>query len=201
MRILWLLSCLGLSSTAQAADFYKLEVGHNGDSYHVSADVHLAAPLADVYAVLTDYDHMTHIAPAIRQSRLLQRLDAHTSRIYTEHHICVAFFCRNIKQTQDVVELTPQDIVSNTLPEQSNVAVGNASLHLDAEGTGTRMHWDFTVQPDFWIPPLLGPSLVSRAMRKTGYDTAEGVERLARAHAKLPPLTPDTDAPQAATQP
>lgn len=199
MRILWLLCCLILAAPTQAAEFYTLEVSHDGDRYHVRADVHLAAPLKDVYQVLTDFDHMTRIAPSIRQSRVVQRIDEYTTRVYTEHRVCVAFFCRNVKQTQDVAELTDHDIVSTTLPEQSNVSYGSASLHLDPEGQGTRMHWDFVLEPDFWIPPLLGPSLVERAMRRQGHDTAEGVERLARSRAKLPPLDP-ANAPAAATR-
>ncbi|MGH8281731.1 MAG: hypothetical protein ACRERZ_06020, partial [Gammaproteobacteria bacterium] len=100
-----------------------------------------------------------------------------------------------------VVELTPQDIVAQVIPQKSNVTSGSSSWHLEPEGDGTRMHWEMTITPDFWIPPLIGPAFVEDEMRTQGQYTAEGVEKLARERAHLPPLkVPVTHAPPAQTK-
>ncbi len=178
----------GFGGSAQAAHFYSLNVSHDGNQYTVSADVHLDAPLPQVYKVLTDYNHLTRINRAILHSRVLKQIDAHTHIVFIESRVCVLFFCNNIQETQQVVELTPQDIVAQVIPQKSNVKMGSSSWHLDPEDGGTRMHWQMTIAPDFWIPPLIGPALVEGEMRAQGQYTAEGVEKLARERAHLPPM-------------
>ncbi|MDE2196258.1 MAG: SRPBCC family protein [Gammaproteobacteria bacterium] len=182
--LLWLCAAGG----SRAATFYSISVSHDGDRYHVSADVHLAAPLPQVYQVLTDYNHLTRISGAIRQSRLLKQLDAHTALVFIESRACVVFFCRSIRQTQTVMQLTSQDIIAEAIPAQSNVKMSSTSWHLDREGDGTRMYWQMTLVPAFWVPPLIGPALVESGLRAQGRYTAAGVEKLARERAHLPPL-------------
>ena len=193
MRRLLPALCLFYLVPAGAAQFYSLQVSHQGDRYLLSVDAHLAAPLAEVYAVITDYDHLTRIHAAILESRRVKQLDEHTDLVYTVHRGCVLFFCHSIKQMQQVTRPTPQDVVGVTLPEQSNVKMGSIACHLEPDGDGTRMHWNITLEPDFWIPPFFGPSIVQSEMREEGRNTAFGVEKLARQRAGLPPLVP-TDA-------
>ncbi|MGH8398798.1 MAG: SRPBCC family protein [Gammaproteobacteria bacterium] len=191
----------GFGSSAQAARFYSLRVSHDGGQYQVSADVHLAAPMRQVYKVLTDYNHLTRISGAILQSHVLKQVDPHTYIVFIESRACVIFFCHNIQETQRVVELTPQDIVAQVIPQKSNVAAGSSSWHLEPEGDGTRMHWEITITPGFWVPPLIGPIFVEGEMRAQGQHAAEGVEKLARERANLPPLKAQvTHAPSAQTK-
>ena len=192
IRCLTIFGMLCLAGNVHAAQFYSLKVSHDGGRYQVSADVHLAASLPQVYKVLTDYNHLTRITGAILQSRLLKQLDAHTYLVFIESRACVLFFCHSIQETQQVMELTPQDIVADVIPQQSNVKMGSSSWHLDPEGDGTRMHWEMTIIPNFWIPPLIGPALVEGEMRAQGEYTAEGVEKLARERVP-PPLSGGAD--------
>lgn len=186
--LLTILAALWFGGSVQAAQFYTLKVSHVGDTYQVHADVHLAAPLPQVYKVLTDYNHLTRISGAVRQSRVLKQVDAHTYLVYVESRACVLFFCHSIKETQQVVELTPRDVVAEALPQGSNVRLGVASWHLEPEGEGTRMHWQMSIAPDFWIPPFIGPVSMENQLLAEGKFTAEGVEKLARERAHLPPL-------------
>src|SRR5689334_24479174 len=39
------------------------------------------------------------------------------------------------------------------------------TLHVEAEGAGARLRWELDVQPDFWVPPLIGPPLVLGSLR------------------------------------
>ncbi|HET7395404.1 MAG TPA: SRPBCC family protein [Gammaproteobacteria bacterium] len=174
---------------AAGAELHSIEVTNEGARYRLSTDVSIAAPPAQVYRVLTDYNHLTRISGAIRASKLLEQIDTHTALVYVETRACVAFFCRTLKQTQQVVELTPRDIVAQTLPDQSNVSMGTASWHLEPEGEGTRLRWQDTLEPTFWIPPLIGPAMMKDALREQIRASAQGIEKLAREWAHLPPLT------------
>ncbi|MGH8399679.1 MAG: SRPBCC family protein [Gammaproteobacteria bacterium] len=185
-------SLLLLTAGAAGAELHTIQVSNQGDRYHLSTDISIAAPPAQVYKVLTDYNHLTRISGAILVSRLVKQIDAHTALVYVETRACVAFFCRTLRQTQQVVELTPQDIVAQSLPEQSNVRMGAASWHLEAEGEGTRLHWQDTLEPTFWIPPVIGASLMKDALREQVRASAQGIEKLAREWAHLPPLNAAT---------
>ena len=188
MKSLLLLLPLLVTVKVAAAQLNDIQVSNVGERYSLSADISIAAPPAQVFRVLTDYNHLTRISGAIVKSRLLKRIDAHTVLVYVETRACVAFFCRTLKQTQQVVELDPDDIVAQSLPEQSNVSMGSASWHLQADGIGTQLRWRNTVEPTFWIPPLIGTSMMKQALRTQVIASAKGIEKLAREWAHLPPL-------------
>lgn len=195
-KILKTLLLLSLATSAIGADLNDVQVSNDGQRYRLSADIYINAPAAQVYKVLTDYNHLTRISGAIVDSRLIRQIDPHTSLVYVETHACVAFFCRTLKQTQRVVELTPQDIVAQSLSDQSNVSMGTASWHVQAAGDGTKLLWRFTVEPKFWIPPVVGTAMMDKALHNEVSASAWGIEKLAREWAHLPPLkkTSDQDA-------
>lgn len=192
------------SGAAAAVDFRALDVSRDADSYQVKALIYLAAPPQAVFAVLTDYEHFTRISGSIMESRRVQQLDAADALVYTDTRFCALFFCRHVKEMQKVTQTPPGDISSVVLPEQSdNVKSGSAVLHLQAEGEGTLLDWQFRLVPGFWIPPLLGPLLVERSLKAEGRRSAAGVEKLARERAHLPPLDDNDDhakSPDKATQ-
>jgi hypothetical protein len=179
----------GFAIGADAAEFRSLDVSRQGDSYQVQAVVYLAAPPQAVYAVLTDYDHFTRITSSVVESRKLQQLDAATTLVYTDTRVCVLFYCRHLNEMQRIAATPPADIVSLVLPEKSdNVKSGSATLHVEAEGEGSLLHWQLSLEPGFWVPPLIGPPLLERSLKSEGRRSAAGVEKLARERAHLPPL-------------
>lgn len=74
------------------------------------------------------------------------------------------------------------------VPEQSNLKMGRTLWHMQAENDGTRLHWEMTAVPGFWVPPFIGSVLVERGLRIEGRRGVAGVEKLARERAHLPPL-------------
>jgi carbon monoxide dehydrogenase subunit G len=187
-----MITCVVASATASAAgavDFRALDVSRDGDQYTVQATVYLAAPPQAVFAVLTDYDHLTRISPSVVESRRVKQLDSGETLVYTDTRFCALFFCRHVRETEKLTATPPGDIASLVLPEKGgNVKSGAATLHLETEGEGTLMRWQIQFEPGFWVPPLIGPPLVERSLKGEGRRSAEGVERLARERANLAPL-------------
>lgn len=191
MRELALALALGVAAlppAAGAADFHSLEVSRDAGRYRVQADLYLAAPPDAVYAVLTDYAHLTRISPSIRVSRLVKQLDPDTALVYTDSRICALFLCRHIQGMQKFSRTPPGDLAAVVLPEQSNLKMGESHWHLEAEGKGTRMRMELTLEPSFWVPPLIGSALVAHSLKTEGRRSADGVERLARERAHLPSM-------------
>lgn len=195
MRLLVLLLILSLCQAAHAAEFYSLKVSRSGGIYSMAAEVYIAAPMPQVYRVLTDYDHLTRISGVIRKSYLVKRVDERTALVYTESQACVLFFCHTIKETQQVTETPPTDIHSEAIPASSNVKLATSTWHLQPQGDGTLMQWSLSIEPEFWIPPLIGPALMEGEMRAEGEYSARGIEKLARQWAHLPPAPASTHAP------
>lgn len=193
MRAMWLLLTL-YSAPAAAAQFYSLKVSHEGDVYRLSADAHLAAPPEQVYWVLTDYAHLTRVSSSVVKSAVVRQLDASTALVYTDTRVCNFLFCRHARELQRIVQDYPLDLNSQVVPQpDNNIRAGSATLHVEAEGDGARLRWELDVQPDFWVPPLIGPPLVLGSLRAESMRIVEGIERLARVHAHLPPLGTDRD--------
>lgn len=196
MRELTLALALGVAAlphAAGAAEFNNLEVSRDAGRYQVQADLYLAAPPQAVYAVLTDYAHLTRISPSIRVSRLVKQLDPDTALVYTDSRICTLFLCRHIQGLQRFTRSAPWDLGAVVLPEQSNLKMGESRWHLEAQGQGTHMRMELTLEPSFWVPPLIGAVLVEHSLKAEGRRSADGVERLARELAHLPAMGDDED--------
>jgi hypothetical protein len=193
MRGRFLILCLAaLPAAAQAVEFRALAVSRDADRYQVKADVYLAAPPQAVYAVLTDYAHFARISPSIVSSRVVQPLEEGGAVVYTDSRICALFICRHIQETQKFIRTAPLGLTATVLPEQSNLKSGDSSWQVEAEGEGTRMRMELTLEPAFWVPPLIGPALVVGSLKAEGRRAAAGVERLARQRAQLPPITAES---------
>ncbi len=181
---------LTLAPLASAATFQSLAVDDHDGVYEIHADIRLGAPLRDVRYVIMDFDHLTRITGAIRESRLLARPAPDRWRVYTRTKACVMFFCRTIKQVQDVHVDADGAIVVEAEPANSNVRSSRTTWRLAAEPGGTHMRWHMRMEPEFWVPPLIGPILLRHALREEGEATARGIEKLAleRAHRLHHPL-------------
>ena len=54
------------------------------------------------------------------------------------------------------------------VPGAGDIKAGRADWRFSAEGENTtRMVFDAEIEPDFWVPPLIGPYLIARAWVRT----------------------------------
>lgn len=176
LAVAWL---LGVASTTNASTLYRLDVTRSGDSYHAVADAYLAAKPAAVYAALVNFAHLPQISPDVRKAVVIRRTGAGSEVVYIESRFCIGPFCRTLRQVEKFTQLTPQDIVAVTLPNGSNIKQGASSWHIEPDGVGTTLHWDMTLEPDFWVPPFIGPSLVCMEIRVDGEEYVRGLEQYA----------------------
>jgi hypothetical protein len=117
-----------------------------------------------VFRLITDYDHLHDINPAIRESRILRTYSPEKYRIRTVTRVCVLFYCRDVTQSQDMVQLPGYTIEAEILPQDSDFRRGRGQWRLTAEGDSTVMHFRAELVPDFFMPPLIGPWLIRREM-------------------------------------
>ena len=65
-------------------------------------------------------------------------------------------------------------------PELSNFRFARERWQLIPEEGGTVLIYDFEMEPDFWVPPVVGPYVVKRAMRSGGISAVDRIEALAQ---------------------
>ncbi len=160
----------------------RAEVLHTDDLYSLSLEARLDAPPLAVFAVITDYPHIQDLHRRVRESRVLRRIDARTAEVYTLVKGCVAvIFCKSVRRVELVTENAPYELTAEVISGESDLKSGLVHWQLSPEGEGTRLLYDSEMEPDFWVPPLLGDALMSRSIRNTTEEMIDRVEELALA--------------------
>ncbi len=146
----------------------------------------MQAEAAKAYAVFTDFARLPEINRAIVKADPIEGGAPGTQRLHTQVKVCVIGICRVFDQVQDMAKAPPEQLSAQVIPELSNLRFGRASWRIWDEGEWAKLIFEAQVEPDFWIPPLIGPWLIERKLAQEAVDTAEGIERLANAVVLVP---------------
>jgi hypothetical protein len=181
MRWISVLAVLVASATASAGEVFTALVTHQAGSYTVEVDALVESPEPAVRALLTDFSHLERVHPAVQSSEILAEISPGHYRVRMVTKACVWFFCKRIKQVQTMVEGIDGSITATVDPAQSDLKHGYARIELWQEQLGTRVLIRSEVEPDFWIPPVIGPWFIMRRLRSEALETVYNLERLAHA--------------------
>lgn len=175
-----ILFTLLLGSDGIAAEISRLDVQHREGRYSMHVNALLDATLESVYQVLTDYDRFSRITDSIQETRVLDQSSPHTKIVYSKINVCVFLICINKEKIERIQFRSEIEIFATIEPERSDFTFGTTHWLLEREGEGTRLVLDLVIQPSFWIPPMIGPSIIKSVMHREGVSTALTIERLAR---------------------
>lgn len=177
--LLW--SALASGSTLESTAF-----DFAGAQYHYRFSARLAAPTPAVRAVVNDVDQLAQTNDSIRLSRVLSTNPDGSWVRQLRLRQCVLVFCFDIDFVERVEEAPNGDLRTSVLPGRGNFRQGETVWQITplADG-GTRMVMESRQEPDFWIPPVIGPLIMKRTFTREVEETIVNIERLARAHAEL----------------
>lgn len=175
-----LLAALVTSATTIAGEVFTALVTHQAGSYTVEIDALVEGAEPAVRALLTDYDHLERVHPAVQSSEILAQISPGNYRVRMVTKACVWFFCKRIKQVQTMVEGIDGSVTAMADPAQSDLKHGYARIELWQEEQGTRVLIRSEVEPDFWIPPVIGPWFIMRRLRSEALETVYNLERMAQ---------------------
>jgi hypothetical protein len=165
---------------AAAADVRAIEVTLNDGVYAVNSEMYFAAPIEAVFDVLADYDDFERISSIFKQSHYLERERNGNGLVYTLVGDCILFFCKDIERTETLELQAPTQITTRIVAAQSDLRSGLSRWALASEGEGTRVRYTMQMEPDFWIPPVIGPFFVKRFLKSGSDRAAQRVEYYAR---------------------
>ncbi len=188
MKFQGLLAGLLYGATALAGEVYVAAVSHQSGSYLVEVDTLVKIDESQARTLLTDYNNLGRVNPAIEVSEILLTRGPGNYRVRTVTDACIWFYCMRVHQVQDVIESQDGTVTAIVVPELSDFRYGYARLNLWQEANGTRILIRSEVEPDFWIPPLIGPWLIKRKLLSETLETVDNLEQLA----KTPPVPQNT---------
>jgi len=187
-RVLLIVLALAAGSVS-AFEARKIDVQRSGDRYVVELEAHLDAPAEQVGAVLKDYEKYPQLDPRILESR---RESAEPAKLYTRLKGCVGgLLCRTMRRVETLQE-SPESLIATAVPTESDVTYGVTHSQWQSAGTGTEVRYRLEIEPDFWIPPLIGPRLMMKTLREGTLSLFQNVERAAN---ERPPSAQTHDAP------
>jgi hypothetical protein len=176
-----------------AGKVYMASANHQSGVYLVEVDALVNVPEPRVRELLTDYNDLGKINPAIEVSEIIKTREPGDYRVRTVTEACVWFYCKRIHQVQDVIEASDGSVTAIVIPELSDFRSGYARLNLWQEPGGTRVLIRSEVEPDFWIPPLIGPWLIKRKLRSEALETVHNLEQVAQQDTLPHNTVSDTD--------
>lgn len=150
---------------------------HRGGVYIVHVDADLDADSDKVDAILTDYERLERISTVLDEATLTSTKPL---RLLLRAHTCILFYCFHVKAVGDVVEHGPALITATIIPGESDFRHGALTCQVQGRRTGaSRVHLSGTVEPTFWIPPLIGPYILQRKLVREAGAVIERIEALA----------------------
>ena len=176
------LSALGAGALAAAATIDGLDVTKQRGTYSLEASARLDATPESIYAVLTDFDDNAYsrISRAYKESRYLDPADDGTPLVYTRMEGCMLWHCMTLERTERLETEAPRWIKSTALAESSNFKHATSEWMLEPDGDGTMMSYKVELEPDFFVPPVIGPWYLKRTLSQGGQRAVTRIERLAR---------------------
>ena len=169
-----------VTSFAFGATLRSIDVDREKGRYTLYAETFLNAAPIDIYEVLLDYDRFNRISRVYKEHGYLEPAADGTPIVYTRMEGCLLFYCLNMRRVERLETEGPSYIRTVTLPEQSDFTYSMSEWELEPEANGTRMTYLLVMEPDFWVPPIIGPWYLRRVLKRGGLRTINRIESLAR---------------------
>lgn len=182
MRLPFVGFLLALATPSLSASSVEhAEIRFDGSNYRYRFTAHLDAPAAAVRGVMTDYERLSRINDDIIVSRVITVYDEHSLKRQLLMKHCVLVFCFDLNFVERVELRSDGDIVTTVVPGEGNFRQGETVWHIEAlPDGGTRVTTAADQEPDFFIPPVIGPFIMKRSFLKEITETTRRIEALAR---------------------
>ncbi|WP_407278502.1 SRPBCC family protein [Aromatoleum evansii] len=169
LALSWGQGTAALEDAAAVAD-KDVRVERNVGGFTVDMLAHAPVNQALAWEVLTDFEHMAAFVPNLKTSRVSERGDAFV-RVHQTGTARYGMFWTNFESVREIRFSPPNEIRAQGVG--GNMKRMESVMRLEAEPGGTLLRYHAEVQPDVWLPPLLGPSFVR-------HETAEQFSAIIR---------------------
>jgi len=169
-----------MSGVVLSADLREVTVEKEEKRYRLTSETRFDASVPDLYRVLTDYSLFTEFSSVFVESRNLRAADNGKPRYYTRMEGCMLLFCKSFVRFGELTLSPHTVIVAIADPEQSDFRYSREQWVLKKDGDSVLLVYDFELEPDFWVPPVIGPYIMKRVLKRGGTDAVDRIEALAQ---------------------
>jgi hypothetical protein len=174
-----------LCSAAGAGELRSVVVDRNDGRYTLKSEVWFDTDIDSIYAVFLDYDLAAQFTSFIVEARNLDAGEDGQRRFYIRNEGCVWFYCRSFERAGQV-EHEPLIFIRSTAdPADSDFKFSQEEWRFQTDGEGTLVAYDFSFEPKFWIPPLIGPYVLQRKLKRDSAGAIDRIEAIANGQQPL----------------
>ena len=160
-------------------DVPDVEVSEQGGVYRISAEVLIDAPSEYVRQVLTDFVHIYRLNPSIIESEVLVSENSSYTKVRTRVMGCAGYFCEELERVENVMVKPSGEVVAVIVPELSEFRSGRTVWRIRPEGERSRVIYESEMEPDFYIPPVVGKFMAKKSIRTEVETSFANLERIA----------------------
>jgi len=164
-----------------SAELLDVQVELKDERYFLNSTVFFDVSPQALYDVVTDFDKFEKFTSAIVESRNTGPDERGRPGFYARMEGCVLLFCKSFIRNGYVLLSPIVQIVAISNPEESDFKFSRERWQFIPDGDGTVMIYDFEMEPAFWVPPVIGPFYIQRALRGGAERAVNRIEALAQA--------------------
>jgi len=167
------------SGIACSAELRDVVVEREDNHYELTSEAWFDASPESLYNVLANYDLFTKFTSAIVESRNVEPDEDGRPRFFSRMEGCVMLWCKSFIRNGHLLLEPHTEIIAISNPDESDFTLSKERWQLVPEGEGTLLIYEFEMEPDFWVPPVIGPFLIMRALRAGAERAIDRIEALA----------------------
>jgi len=162
------------------AELLDVQIELDDKRYRLNSEVYFDVSQQALYDVLADFDQFEKFTSAIVESKNTGPDERGRPSFYARMEGCVMLFCKSFIRNGYLLLSPTVQIVAIANPDESDFKFSRERWQLFSDEEGTRLVYDFEMEPDFWVPPVIGPYLIQRALRGGAVRAVNRIEALAR---------------------
>ncbi len=148
----------------QAGTIHAVSVKKQDGAYEVRFDVTVTSEQTYIYARLLDFDRFHELSDIIVRSERVVDAPRQNRRLL-EAQACFLFYCPEFILLEDIA-VSGNRFTARVVPNDDFYS-GLSHWAVEAEADGqSRVIFNSTIRPAFWIPPLIGPWLLENRLSR-----------------------------------
>lgn len=165
-------------TTLKSGHLPEIEIIEHGGVYQIKVVAKIKAPAHYVRYVLTDYTHIYRLNPSIMESKVLKCNDDGSVSVRIKVIGCAAYFCEELTKVEKVRLLPSGDIYAVIDPGQSQFKSGQTHWRIETLGDYSQVTYISDMEPDIFIPPVVGKFLIKKSIRQEMQSSFENLEKI-----------------------
>lgn len=142
--------------------------------YRVKLLIKIPAHPDAVINELQRYSKIQDLHEDIISSKVIS-YENNVSQIEVISNRCILFICFPIVQTMNFVRINNRTLEASIIPQKSDFLSGHMRWFVTLSSEGSLLEYTGEFEPDFWVPPLIGPWVVEMDLATASVEVIQAL--------------------------